>query len=45
MKGQFVKKTAFYVRSGNSTRELNDTEQAKYILGRWPGNLPTTGAA
>lgn len=45
VKGQFVKKTAFYVRSGNSTRELADAERAKYILGRWPGPLPATGAA
>ncbi len=45
VRGQLIKKTAFYVRSGNSTRELGDTEQAKYILGRWPGPLPTTGAA
>ena len=44
-KGQLVKKTAFYVRSGNSTRELGDTEQEKYILGRWPGPLPTVGVA
>jgi type I restriction enzyme R subunit len=34
--GQQVKKTAFYVRTGNSTRELNPTEKAKYVLSRWP---------
>ena len=45
VKGQFVKKTAFYVRSGNSTRELDAAERAKYVLGRWPGPLPATGAA
>jgi type I restriction enzyme R subunit len=45
VKGQFVKKTAFYVRSGNSTRELGDDERAKYVLGRWPGPLPSTGVA
>jgi type I restriction enzyme, R subunit len=46
VKGQFVKKTGvFYVRSGNSTRELDGAEKAKYILGRWPGALPATGAA
>ncbi len=45
VKGQFGKKTAFYVRSGNSTRELGEDEKAKYILGRWPGPLPSTGAA
>jgi type I restriction enzyme, R subunit len=27
--GQPVKKTAFYVRTGNSTRSLNAAEQAK----------------
>jgi type I restriction enzyme R subunit len=43
VKGQLIKKTAFYVRSGNSTRELSDDEQAKYILGRWPGSPPSTG--
>jgi hypothetical protein len=46
VKGQFVRKTGvFYVRSGNSTRELDDAQKAKYILGRWPGALPSTGAA
>ena len=45
VKGQFIKKTAFYVRSGNSTRELSEAEKAKYVLGRWPGTLPSTGAA
>jgi type I restriction enzyme R subunit len=45
VQGQNVKKTVFYVRSGNSTRELSDDEQVKYILGRWPGPLPSTGAA
>ena len=45
VKGQFFKKSAFYVRSGNSTRELDDAERAKYILGRWPGPLSATGAA
>jgi type I restriction enzyme R subunit len=34
--GQRVKKTAFYIRTGNSTRELNPTEKAKYLLSRWP---------
>jgi type I restriction enzyme R subunit len=36
-KGQLHKKTAFYVRTGNSTQELDDAEKAKHILGRWPG--------
>jgi type I restriction enzyme R subunit len=35
-KGQMIKKTAFYVRAGNATRELDATEKAKYILSRWP---------
>jgi predicted HTH transcriptional regulator len=35
-KGQMVKKTAFYVRAGNATRELDEAEKAKYILSRWP---------
>lgn len=34
-KGQMIKKTAFYVRAGNATRELDDAEKAKYILNRW----------
>lgn len=36
-KGQFVSKVAFFVRAGNSTRELDAAEKAKYVLGRWPG--------
>ena len=32
--GQMIK-TAFFVRASNATRALNDTEKAKYILGRW----------
>ena len=35
-KGQHAKKTVFYVRVGNGTKELDDTEKAKYIAGRWP---------
>jgi hypothetical protein len=34
--GQVIKKTVFYVRASNATRELDDAEKAKYILGRWP---------
>jgi len=34
--GQLSKKTAFYVRIGNSTHELSMTEKAKYLLNRWP---------
>ncbi len=35
-KGQMVRKTAFYVRTGNATRELDNGEKAKYLLSRWP---------
>jgi hypothetical protein len=41
-KGQLQKKTAFYVRAGNSTRELNATEKAKHVLGRWRTDTPTS---
>lgn len=34
--GQQSKKTAFYVRVANSTRELNDEQKAKYVPQRWP---------
>lgn len=34
--GTLVRKSAFFVRAGNSTRELNEAEKAKYIRGRWP---------
>ncbi|MDQ2883320.1 MAG: hypothetical protein M3Y48_19675 [Actinomycetota bacterium] len=34
--GQMIKKVAFFVRASNATRELDDAEKAKYILGRWP---------
>jgi type I restriction enzyme R subunit len=37
-KGQMRKKTAFYVRTGNATSELDDAEKAKYIVGRWPSS-------
>lgn len=34
--GQLVKKTAFYVRIGNGTREITDpAERNKYIAARW----------
>jgi len=35
--GQTEKKTAFYVRLLNGTRELDDVERDKYVAGRWPG--------
>lgn len=35
-KGQFEKKTAFYVRLANGTREIaDDAEREKYVAGRW----------
>lgn len=43
--GQIVKKTAFYVRIGNGTREIADPgEKQKYVAGRWPNpTLPDAG--
>jgi type I restriction enzyme, R subunit len=35
-KGQFQKKTAFYIRLNNGTVELDTTERQKYIATRWP---------
>lgn len=35
VKGQMEQKTAFYVRVGNGTKELDDAEKAKYISQRW----------
>jgi type I restriction enzyme R subunit len=34
-KGQMEKKTAFFVRVANATRELEATERAQYVTGRW----------
>ena len=34
-KGQVEKKTAFYVRVANGTKELDDTEKQKYVASRW----------
>jgi type I restriction enzyme R subunit len=34
--GQTEKKTAFYVRRLNGTRELSDSERQNYVVGRWP---------
>jgi hypothetical protein len=31
-----TKKTAFYVRAANGTRELDEAERAKYVTSRWP---------
>lgn len=37
-KGQLERKTAFYVRIGNSTREITDPiQRQRYLAGRWPG--------
>ena len=35
VKGQMEKKTAFYVRLANGTREMDSAEKQKYIAGRW----------
>lgn len=43
VKGQFTKQTAFYVRAGNSSRDLRDDDKSKYIRSRWPGPLPAAG--
>ena len=34
-KGQMEKRTAFYVRVGNGTKELDDAQKAKYVSQRW----------
>ena len=36
VKGKLVKKTVFYVRIGNTTREADEDEKAKHILNHWP---------
>jgi hypothetical protein len=39
--GQLQKKTAFYVRIGNATREIADLgERQKYIASRWGSGAP-----
>ncbi len=35
-KGQFEKKTAFFIRLSNGPVELNEAEKEKYIASRWP---------
>ena len=35
-KGQFEKKTAFYIRLNNGTVELDEAEKQKYVSTRWP---------
>jgi hypothetical protein len=44
--GQLRKKTAFYVRIGNATREITDAaERQKYVATRWgSGGSPNGGA-
>ncbi|MEU0530910.1 RNA-binding domain-containing protein [Amycolatopsis tolypomycina] len=37
-KGQQHKETKFFVRTGNSTRALDEPEKAKYVLSRWPAS-------
>jgi type I restriction enzyme R subunit len=45
VQGQFFKKTAFYVRLANGTREITDlVERQRYIRGRW-GPQPTNRSA
>ncbi len=42
-KGQLRKKTAFFVRLANGTREIADpTERHKYVVGRWGPSKPTS---
>jgi type I restriction enzyme R subunit len=36
--GQHNKKTMFYVRVGNGTKDLDEQEKAKYVAGRWPSH-------
>jgi type I restriction enzyme R subunit len=41
--GQLQKKTAFYVRIGNGTREITDpAERQKYLASRWTSNAAAT---
>jgi type I restriction enzyme R subunit len=35
-KGQLEKKTAFYVRVANGTKDLEETERQKYVTAHWP---------
>jgi type I restriction enzyme R subunit len=43
--GQFQKKTAFYVRIGNATREITDpVERQRYIATRWGTGFPSQAA-
>ena len=35
-KGQFQKKTAFYIRLNNGTVGLDEAEKQKYTATRWP---------
>jgi hypothetical protein len=36
VRGKLVKKTVFYARIGNTTREADENEKAKHILNHWP---------
>ncbi len=42
--GQMQKKTAFYVRAGNSTLALDTAEKEKYVRARWPSGVPGSPA-
>jgi type I restriction enzyme, R subunit len=40
-RGQLARKTAFYVRVGNATREIRDaTERQRYVQQRWGAGVP-----
>ncbi|MDQ3177078.1 MAG: hypothetical protein M3Q72_05970 [Actinomycetota bacterium] len=34
--GQHLEKTEFFVRVGNGTKALDDTERQKYVAQHWP---------
>jgi type I restriction enzyme, R subunit len=36
VQGKMIKKTVFYIRIGNTTREAGEDEKAKHILNHWP---------
>jgi len=44
-KGQLEKKTAFYVRVGNGTRDLAADQRARYVTDRWGSTLGAEGTS
>ena len=36
--GQLLSMTAFYIRIGNGTREVDGAERQKYVSARWAGS-------